>query len=60
MLVNMCGFFVTGLLLLIRAGLRGGSWLVYAMGFGFLLAGGYRLWLYRHAIHALRPLDQEP
>lgn len=50
MLTNMLLFFIFGTAMLIRAPMRDASYLVYLMGFGFLLSGGYRLYLFYQSL----------
>lgn len=50
MLINMVLFIVAGGTLLYRAVRHNASWLAYLMAGLFLLAGGYRFYLFYHAL----------
>lgn len=50
MLVNMVLFFAAGGTLLYRAFHRNAAWLAYVMGALFIFAGGYRFYLFYHAL----------
>ncbi len=46
MLINVLLFFWIGGAILYRAFFRHASWLAYLIGFGFLLFGSYRVYLF--------------
>lgn len=50
MLANMVLFIVVGGLMIYRAFSQNASWMPYLMGLGFILAGGYRLYLFYNVL----------